>query len=227
VVCPLIDEAEESGGHEPPGVPAAAGGELRAASAELRRLERGELAGHSLRLLHGGMRPREKQAAMAAFASGEANVLVSTTVIEVGIDVPNATVMLIENAERFGISQLHQLRGRVGRGEHRSRCYLLGSAEHEGAARLQALARHADGFRLAEIDLAMRKEGELIGTRQSGLGRFGVARLPEDAPLLELARARARAILADDPQLCGPEHVLLGLALARALSGAAPEPIPA
>ena len=171
------------------------------------------------------MRPREKQEAMAAFASGGADVLVATTVIEVGIDVPNATVMLIENAERFGISQLHQLRGRIGRGEHRSRCLLVGPA---GAGRLAALVRYSDGFRLAEIDLAMRKEGELIGTRQSGLGQFRVARLPDDAELLERARARAHAILDVDPELQAPEHALLGIALAREIGdGEAIAPIPA
>jgi ATP-dependent DNA helicase RecG len=228
VVCPLIEEAEEHSGPEAAEGAAgrAAGAELglRAASAELLRLREGELAGHELTLLHGGMRPREKQEAMAAFASGRAAVLVATTVIEVGIDVPNATVMLIENAERFGISQLHQLRGRVGRGEHRSRCLLVGA---QSSGRLQALARHADGFRLAEIDLAMRKEGELIGTRQSGLGQFRVARLPEDAQLLELARARAEAILAGDPELRSPEHALLGVALERELGAQARAPIPA
>jgi ATP-dependent DNA helicase RecG len=234
VVCPLIDEAGETqaGAAAQPGSRAAAPADgaapvdlgLRAASAELLRLRGGELAGYELALLHGGMRPREKQEAMAAFASGRADVLVATTVIEVGIDVPNATVMLIENAERFGISQLHQLRGRVGRGEHRSRCLLVGA---QSSGRLQALARHADGFRLAEIDLAMRKEGELIGTRQSGLGQFRVARLPDDAQLLELARARAETILAGDPELRAPEHALLGAALERELGGETLAPIPA
>jgi ATP-dependent DNA helicase RecG len=173
------------------------------------------------------MRPREKHDAMAAFASGRADVLVATTVIEVGIDVPNATVMLIENAERFGISQLHQLRGRVGRGEHRARCFLLGTPDSAGSGRLRALARHTDGFRLAEIDLAMRKEGELAGTRQSGVGQFRVARLPEDAQLLELARAHAEAIAASDPELRAPEHALLGTVLECELGGEAVEPIPA
>jgi ATP-dependent DNA helicase RecG len=216
VVCPLIDDAEDGTGASELG--------LRAASAELLRLQKGELAGYRLALLHGGMRPREKQEAMAAFASGSADVLVATTVIEVGIDVLNATVMLIENAERFGISQLHQLRGRVGRGEHRARCLLVGPA---GAGRLAALVRYSDGFRLAEIDLAMRKEGELIGTRQSGLGQFRVARLPDDAELLERARARAQAILAADPDLRAPEHALLDIALAREAGGEALAPIPA
>jgi ATP-dependent DNA helicase RecG len=228
VVCPLIDETEVGAGASG----AAADGPtaelgLRAASAELLRLREGELQGYELALLHGGMRPREKQEAMAAFASGKADVLVATTVIEVGIDVPNATVMLIENAERFGISQLHQLRGRVGRGEHRARCLLVGRAGGSGSGRLAALVRHADGFRLAEIDLAMRKEGELVGTRQSGLGQFRVARLPEDSQLLELARARAQVILAADPELRAPEHALLGIALERELGAHALEPIPA
>ena len=227
VVCPLIDEAEAStaAAGTAADAPTAELG-LRAASAELLRLREGELKGYELALLHGGMRPREKQEAMAAFASGKADVLVATTVIEVGIDVPKATVMLIENAERFGISQLHQLRGRVGRGEHRARCLLVGPPGG-GSGRLAALVRHADGFRLAEIDLAMRKEGELVGTRQSGLGQFRVARLPEDAQLLELARARAQTILAADPELRTAEHALLGIALERELGAQALELIPA
>jgi ATP-dependent DNA helicase RecG len=224
VVCPLIEE--QPGGEGAEALPAA-GAEsragMRAATAELARLRGGELAGHRLELLHGAMRPREKQEAMEAFASGRAQVLVATTVIEVGIDVPNATVMLIENAERFGISQLHQLRGRVGRGEHEARCYLVGPP---GAARLRALVEHADGFRLADIDLALRNEGELIGTRQSGLGQFRVARLPDDAPLLELARARAESIVAGDPGLSSPEHALLGGELRRRFGERAAEPLP-
>jgi ATP-dependent DNA helicase RecG len=161
---------------------------------------------------------------MAAFAGGQAQVLVATTVIEVGIDVPNATVMLVENAERFGISQLHQLRGRVGRGEHRSLCLLMGPA---GSPRLRALAAHGDGFRLAEIDLTLRKEGELVGTRQSGLGQFRVARLPDDAGLQERARSCAEAIMAEDPQLSAPEHALLADALAVRFGSDALQPIAA
>jgi ATP-dependent DNA helicase RecG len=228
VVCPLIEEpdaAEPGAGGASP-APASQQG-LRAAAAELLRLREGELRGYELALLHGGMRPREKQEAMAAFASGQADVLVATTVIEVGIDVPNATVMLIENAERFGISQLHQLRGRVGRGEHRATCFLLAGPSSGGSGRLRALAQHSDGFRLAEIDLALRKEGELIGTRQSGSGQFQVARLPEDAQLLERARACAEAMLAHDPELRTAEHALLGAALRDASGEEAFEPIPA
>jgi ATP-dependent DNA helicase RecG len=223
VVCPLI---EQEAAATPAEQATARGGigDLRAATAELQRLRKGELQGHELVLLHGGMRSREKQEAMAAFASGKAAVLVATTVIEVGIDVPNATVMLVENAERFGISQLHQLRGRIGRGEHRSSCVLMGPP---GSPRLRALAEHSDGFRLAEIDLELRSEGELIGTRQSGLGQFGVAQLPEDRLLLERARGWAEAILAADPQLRAPEHALLGEELLRQFGAEALEPIPA
>ena len=127
---------------------------------------------------------------MERFAAGELDVLVATSVIEVGIDVPNAAVMLIEDADRYGLSQLHQLRGRIGRGEHSSFCILFADAETErAAARLQAIAASADGFELAEIDLNLRGEGEVLGTRQSGLPRFRVASLPEDAPLLAQARA--------------------------------------
>ena len=223
VVCPLIEEADE------PAAEGAAGAEarvaLRAATAELERLRGGELAGHELQLLHGGMKSREKQQAMEAFASGCAHVLVATTVIEVGIDVPNATVMLVENAERFGISQLHQLRGRVGRGEHAAECFLVGREGGPQSARLRALVEHSDGFHLAEVDLALRNEGELVGTRQSGVGQFKVARLPEDTLLLERARARAEAINASDPELAGVEHELLGLELERRFGAEARAPI--
>jgi ATP-dependent DNA helicase RecG len=201
VVCPLVEESEAL--------------QARAATAEYERLRATELAGFDVVLLHGQMRPREKAAAMEAFAAGGADVLVATTVIEVGIDVPNATVMLVEDAERYGISQLHQLRGRVGRGEHASLCLLFGP---KGSPRLTALARESDGFRLAEIDLELRGEGELTGTRQSGLARFRFARLPEDADVLERAHARAGALLAGDPALEQPEHALLAGALAQAFA---------
>ena len=219
VVCPLVEEGEDGGA-----APSQGAGEARAVTTEFERLRHGELAGRSLALLHGQMRSREKQHAMEAFASGQVDVLVATTVIEVGVDVPNATVMLVENAERFGISQLHQLRGRVGRGAHRSACLLVGPP---GSARLRALVEHSDGFRLAEIDLRLRKQGELVGTRQSGLGQFKFANLPEDAELLERARARAKSILAEDPDLRGPLHALLGEALAGVFGAEALHPIPA
>jgi ATP-dependent DNA helicase RecG len=145
-------------------------------------------------------------------------------VIEVGIDVPNASVMLVEDAERYGISQLHQLRGRIGRGPHESLCLLFGPKE---SARLRALAQHRDGFALAEIDLELRGEGEMLGTRQSGLQAFRFARLPEDAELLDRARMRAQLILDADPELSEPEHALLPEALSAAYGADALEPIPA
>ena len=210
VVCPLVEESEALA--------------ARAATAEHERLARTELRDFEVVLLHGQMPSRTKQEAMAAFASGAADVLVATSVIEVGIDVPNATVMLVENAERYGISQLHQLRGRVGRGEHASVCILFGPGESD---RLRALAAHHDGFRLAEIDLELRGEGEIIGTRQHGLAEFRVARLPEDADLLDRARGHARAVLESDPELTAPEHALLAEALRAAYGAEALEPIPA
>ena len=183
------------------------------ARAEFERLRDTELKGFRVVLMHGQLSTREKREAMAEFAAGGADVLVATSVIEVGIDVPNATVMLVEDAERYGISQLHQLRGRIGRGEHPSLCLLFGPKD---SARLKALAKHSDGFRLAEIDLELRGEGELTGTRQSGLARFTFARLPDDAELLERARLRATTILDADPELDAPEHALLARALASA-----------
>ncbi|WP_320669943.1 ATP-dependent DNA helicase RecG [Patulibacter defluvii] len=198
VVCPLVEDSENL--------------EARSAVAEYERLRNGELRDLRLALLHGQMKPAEKQQAMEAFAAGQADVLVATTVIEVGIDVPNATVMLVENAERFGISQLHQLRGRVGRGEHQAICLLFGP---KGAARLRALAEHVDGFALSEVDLALRGEGELLGTRQSGLARFATARLPDDEDLLLRARQVAEALEREDPELEDPRHLPLRDALDR------------
>jgi ATP-dependent DNA helicase RecG len=225
VVCPLVEQAQDGTSGSADATPTGEqAGEARAATVEFERLRHGELAGRRLELLHGQMRPREKQRAMEAFSSGQADVLVATTVIEVGVDVPNATVMLVENAERFGISQLHQLRGRVGRGEHSSLCLLVGPP---GSPRLRALAAHSDGFRLSEIDLGLRKEGDLVGTRQSGLGHFKFAELPQDAALLERARARAEAILVEDPQLDGELHALLGHAIGSELGAEAARSIPA
>src|SRR5688572_8267362 len=202
VVCPLVEESEALA--------------ARAATAEYERLKATEFDGFEVVLLHGQMRSREKAAAMDAFASGAADVLVATTVIEVGIDVPNATVMLVEDADRYGISQLHQLRGRVGRGEHASLCLLFGPKE---SPRLQALSRSDDGFELAEVDLRLRGEGELIGTRQSGLSEL-------DPELLDRAHGRAEAVLEDDPELARAEHALLADALVAAYGADALEPIP-
>jgi ATP-dependent DNA helicase RecG len=177
VVCPLVADSEAV--------------QAKAAEAEAKRLAKTELRDFRVALLHGQMSSEQKARAMDSFASGMADVLVATTVIEVGIDVPNATVMLVEGAERFGLSQLHQLRGRVGRGEHESFCILFGDPESDAArARLDAIATQGDGFALAEVDLSIRGEGEILGTRQHGLPRFRAASLPEDTALLLEARRR-------------------------------------
>ncbi len=191
VVCPLVTLSEKA--------------QAKAATAEAERLREGELQDFDVEVLHGQMPAAAKSAAMARFAGGEAQVLVATSVIEVGIDVPNATVMLIEDAERYGLSQLHQLRGRIGRGEHESQCILFADPETARAkARLEAIARTRDGFELAEIDLDLRGEGEVLGTRQSGLPRFRVARLPEDLPLLADARADLVELLREHGDLEAP-----------------------
>jgi ATP-dependent DNA helicase RecG len=208
VVCPLVEESEAL--------------QARAATAEYERLREGELRGFEVVLLHGQMPSAAKQAAMAAFASGAAHVLVATSVIEVGIDVPNATVMLVEDADRYGLSQLHQLRGRIGRGTHPSLCLMFGSKD---SPRLRAVAAHRDGFKLAEIDLELRGEGELVGTRQHGQAVFRVAELPRDAELLERAVAAAGSISERDPELERPEHALLSDALVRAYGAEAAAPI--
>jgi ATP-dependent DNA helicase RecG len=212
VVCPLVSESEKMPG--------------RAASSEARRLREGELKEFRVGLLHGQMPSAEKAEAMRAFAAGETDVLVATTVIEVGIDVANATVMVIEGAERFGVSQLHQLRGRVGRGEHPSFC-LLFADEAGGMAqrRLQAVERERDGFRLAEVDLALRGEGEILGTRQSGLPRFAVATLPDDDALLLEARDEVLELLRRHGSLDAPALGPLLDAARRRFGAGAADPI--
>jgi ATP-dependent DNA helicase RecG len=213
VVCPLVTESEKQPG--------------KAAEVEAERLRAGELREFRVGLLHGQMASAEKAEAMRAFAARETDVLVSTTVIEVGIDVADATVMVIEGAERFGVSQLHQLRGRVGRGEHPSQCLLFSEEAGELARkRLAAVAGEGDGFKLAEIDLELRGEGEILGTRQSGLPRFAVAKLPEDGPLLMEARREVLALLQRHGSLSDPAlGPLLDAAHRRFGTGAA-DPIP-
>ena len=162
-----------------------------------------------LGLLHGKMKSADKEAVMVAFQKGEIDILASTSVVEVGIDVPNATVMLIEGAERFGLAQLHQFRGRVGRGEHQSYCLLVGEPTSEEAQeRLTAIARTQDGFVLAEKDLELRGPGDFFGLRQSGMPDLRVARLG-DLKTLELARQQAERILQQDQNLHRPEHEML------------------
>ncbi len=210
VVCPLVEQSPQL--------------QARAVTDEYERLRAGELRDFRVELLHGQLPARAKQRAMARFAAGAADVLVATTVIEVGIDVPNATVMLVEDAERYGISQLHQLRGRIGRGVHPSLCLLFGP---RGSRRLQALAEHRDGFTLADIDLSLRGEGDLAGVRQHGRIEPRVARLPDDLLLLERARVWAQRMLDADPDLEASEHALLADALERALGAEVSEPIAA
>ena len=187
VVLPVIEESERA--------------DLRAATTMAERLQE-QWPGLTVGLVHGRLKADERDAVMRRFRASEVQVLVATTVIEVGLDVPNASIMVIEHPERFGLAQLHQLRGRVGRGGAESYCILL--AEHHGRERLDAFARTEDGFRIAELDLAERGLGDLIGTRQSGGFAVRFARLPEDEALLQQARACAEQLLADDPALARP-----------------------
>ena len=162
------------------------------------------------------MRNTEKDGVMDEFRRGDISVLIATTVVEVGVDVPDATVMLIENAERFGLSQLHQLRGRIGRGEHGGTCILFSDAKTEDArARLDAIASTSDGFVLAEEDLRIRGEGTIFGTRQAGMTDLKVARLVEDFPIVVESREAAFELVASDPKLSRPEHGLLRSEVAR------------
>ncbi|NND21057.1 MAG: ATP-dependent DNA helicase RecG [Silicimonas sp.] len=190
-VCPLVDESEVS--------------DLTAAEDRFKRL-RARLGDEVVGLVHGQLPPSEKDAAMRAFVSGETKVLVATTVIEVGVDVPNASIMVIERAEHFGLAQLHQLRGRVGRGATQSTCLLLYQPPltEGGRRRLEILRETDDGFRIAEEDLAMRGAGDVLGTAQSGLPRFRIADLERQTALQLLARDDARKLIADDPALEGP-----------------------
>jgi ATP-dependent DNA helicase RecG len=188
VVCPLVEESAKL--------------EARAATEEFERLRREDLAGLRLGLLHGQMPAAEKAAVMTAFRAGELDVLVATTVIEVGVDVPNATVMVVEDADRFGLLQLHQLRGRIGRGRHRSWCALVADpSTTDGALRLQAMVDSNDGFELAERDLEIRGAGEVFGERQSGWSDLKLGRLPRDEDIVVEARRLAEAILDADPDL--------------------------
>ena len=201
IVCPLIEESEAI--------------EAKAASDEHERLSTEVFPDLRLGLLHGRMSTAEKDRVMRRFRDGELDVLVTTAVVEVGIDVPNATVMLIEGADRFGLSQLHQFRGRVGRGEHKSYCILMSDNPSQSAQeRLSALERTRDGFQLAEIDLNLRGPGDFFGTRQSGLPALRMAKL-SDRDLLDLARQQATRIMDEDPELARAEHAALAAQVAR------------
>jgi len=190
-VCPLVEESEVV--------------DLASAEDRFRRL-RAALGEGRVGLVHGQMPPEEKDAAMAAFQRGATSVLVATTVIEVGVDVPNASIMVIERAESFGLAQLHQLRGRVGRGLAASTCLLLYQPPlgEAGARRLETMRDTEDGFRISEVDLAMRGAGDVIGTAQSGLPKFRIADLEAQSALMAVAQSDARKLLSDDPEMTGP-----------------------
>lgn len=193
IICPLVEEGN---------------GELASAQAYCESLKQQPIfAGCRIGLLHGKMKPKEKDAVMSAFSAGELDILVSTTVVEVGVDVPNAVIMMIENAERYGLSQLHQLRGRVGRGVHKSTCILVSDAQNEEAlARLRIMCQTNDGFRIADEDLRLRGPGDFFGNRQHGLPQLQIADLHADMEVLQQAQAVAKALLQQDPALCQEEH---------------------
>ncbi len=185
IICPLALESEKT--------------DIKAAEELEKELSGGALSGYRVRLLHGKMRPKEKNEIMSKFADGKIDVLVSTTVIEVGINVPNASVMIIENAERFGLSQLHQIRGRVGRGEYQSYCVLF--SQNKNNERLKVMAETNDGFEIARKDLALRGPGDFLGTRQHGLPEFKIADLETDLNVMKNAGGAAREVLEKDPEL--------------------------
>ena len=188
IVCPLVEGSPKI--------------EAKAATEEFEELSGGELFGYSLGLLHGQMKSADKEAAMDAFRRGDTQVLVATTVIEVGVDVPNATVMIVEDADRFGLSQLHQLRGRVGRGGGEAWCYLFADpSTPDGEARMEAMVESTDGFLLAERDLEIRGSGQVFGERQAGLGDLKLGKLPRDEKYVVFARSAAEQILDADPGL--------------------------
>ena len=190
IVCPMVESGEEEGD------------DTKAVKEYAQQLQKEVFPDLRVAFVHGKMKPKEKEAVMAAFAAGETDLLVSTTVIEVGVDVPNAAVMVVENAERFGLSQLHQLRGRVGRGKHQSYCILISDNQNEETRqRLKILTKTNDGFRLAEEDLRLRGPGDFFGVRQHGLPGLRVADLGCDAQLLQSAQRAAEALLREDPEL--------------------------
>jgi ATP-dependent DNA helicase RecG len=207
VVYPLVESSELS--------------ELRDATTMARELARAVFSRYRVGLVHGKMKAAEKDAVMRRFKAGDVQLLVSTTVIEVGIDVPNATVMVIEHADHFGLAQLHQLRGRVGRGGDQSSCLLIAPfmKGDDAYQRLSAMTRTTDGFKIADIDLELRGPGELLGTRQSGLPDFRIANLIRDRGVLEEARRAVNDWLARDPNLQSPDSRLLCRVLAHRWAG--------
>lgn len=201
VVCPLVEDGETG---------------LASASAYFEKLASGPLRSYTLGLLHGRMKATEKDTVMRDFAAGKIQVLISTTVIEVGVDVPNAVIMVVENAERFGLAQLHQLRGRVGRGRHASSCILISDAKNEEAVRrLRVMCQTNDGFRIADEDLKLRGPGDFFGSRQHGLPDLKIADLMGDMPLFQEAQEAAAQLVEKDPALELPENRALQAEVAR------------
>lgn len=197
VVCPMIDENDELAAN------------LKSATEHAEELKR-FLPKMRIACVHGKMKAREKDAVMTGFVNGDIDVLVSTTVIEVGVDIPNASLMIIENADRFGLSQLHQLRGRVGRGKHKSYCVLVSDADGEEAkSRLKIMTQTTDGFKISEEDLKLRGPGDFFGSRQHGLPEMHIADLCSDMNVLQTAQDAAKELLAADPELSRPEHAKL------------------
>ena len=210
VICPMVEDAEEENTLQ-----------LHSAESQAKALQIA-LPGLRVACVHGRMKPKEKNDIMASFSRGETDVLVSTTVVEVGVDVPNATLMIIENAERFGLSQLHQLRGRVGRGTAKSYCVLISDTDSdESKQRLDILCRTNDGFRIAEEDLRLRGPGDFFGSRQHGLPEMHVADLGADTEVLKTAKEDADSVFEEDPELSLPEHSLLRERVTEMLQNAA------
>ena len=203
VVCPMVEESEE------------ADEKLKSATEHAETLKK-TFPDLTVGCVHGKMKPREKEAAMAAFVGGETDILVSTTVVEVGVDVPNASLMIVENAERFGLSQLHQLRGRVGRGVHKSWCVLMAqNPTEEAKQRLRVLVRTNDGFAVAEEDLKLRGPGDFFGSRQHGLPEMHIAELTGSMDTLKEAQEAAKAVIARDPALADSDLAPLREHIAR------------
>ena len=198
IVCPLVEDSDS---------------ELLAATQYQERLAR-QLPGCTVGLLHGRMKPAEKDAVMTDFKANRIQLLVSTTVVEVGVDVPNATIMMVENAERFSLAQLHQLRGRVGRGKRRSYCILVSDNEsEENRRRLSVMKNTSDGFVIAREDLKLRGSGDFFGNRQHGMPALAIADLLEDKDLFTEAQTAARTLLRTDPELKAPGHEAIGAVL--------------
>ena len=197
IICPLVDEGESDT-------------ELASAVKYADELQRGDFRGYTVGLMHGKMRSADKKKVMESFSNGETQLLVSTTVIEVGVDVPNAVIMVIENAERFGLSQLHQLRRRIGRGQYKSTCILITDAKNDTAQRrMKVMETTTDGFKIADEDLKLRGPGEFFGSRQHGLPEMKIADMLEDRSTLEETQRAAKEIMARDPELSSPESTAL------------------